>query len=441
VVLTRRLALPGFVLGLVLLGACSESLFGAGRGGGGQGGDGGGTVPSDCPEKCLGDAAADFDGTPGGKGGQWRYLEDHRDRTWTAMDGSVMAMKGAVPGNQITTCAANSDAPACKDLPGALLVSSAGALTPADPAIEFIAPEAQVIQLSLRVLMPSGAPQTIRLYRNSREDVLFTGTATAGIPLAHAITLDALKGDRFLVAVAPTGDGATNIGLHFFASAPAGASFPSTCQLALPFTSPSSSDTNDICSGASFTQYTYNGGPTPLVPASAPFPEQGDAILISSGRYLVPAFTHVLDWSNDVTLQFWVKVRSIQGYPYDAWVFDDHDPDLGGGIGVSIRSSSGSTSLGVTGCTDSSTQTFEDVFVPYPNYTSWQFIRVIRTSTGFTVCVNGSFAKLLPVVKLCTGTTFNPPYLGRAVTPSPQGAFFDGWLDDVRAITGALPCD
>jgi hypothetical protein len=36
--------------------------------------------------------------------------------------------------------------------------------------------------------------------------------------------------------------------------------------------------------------------------------------------------------------------------------------------------------------------------------------------------------------------TNNPLFLGRAVSPSPPGAHFDGRLDDVRVFSAALPC-
>jgi allophanate hydrolase subunit 1 len=62
VVLTRGRGVLGFVPGFVLLAGCSESLFGAHRAGHGD------DVPMACTSLCVADAAADFDGTAGGKG-------------------------------------------------------------------------------------------------------------------------------------------------------------------------------------------------------------------------------------------------------------------------------------------------------------------------------------------------------------------------------------
>ena len=64
--------------------ACSQSLFDAHGPGGGGGGDddGSNTGPATCNAPCLADAAVDFDGSATGKSKAWRYLDDHRDRTY-----------------------------------------------------------------------------------------------------------------------------------------------------------------------------------------------------------------------------------------------------------------------------------------------------------------------------------------------------------------------
>jgi hypothetical protein len=338
------------VLGLVVLIGCSQSLFDANGapGGGGGGGDGGVVVPSSCPAPCFADAAADFNGSPGGAGGHWRYLDDHRDRSWTPMTASATAMTGAVPGNSITTCAAKPTAPACKALPGALLVSSAGATSKADPALEVTAAKNQVLKLSIHAFVPSGDDQTIRIYRNSREDVLFTGLALAGVTLDQAVTVDALAGDRFLVALAPTANGATDVGLQVFVNA-TGASFPSTCQVAIQFTAGVGNTVDNLC-GTDFTHSVYQatGTDPDTAPAFAagPFPELGTA-----GNFVAPAtppdgeyFRGIgtLDKTHDVTVQFWARRRSVVDPDGGAWLFSDIDlddaigPKTSGGLAIVI---------------------------------------------------------------------------------------------------------
>ena len=432
------------VLGLVVLIGCSSSLFDAnGTPGGPGGGDGGagndsgsGVVPSSCPEPCFADAAGNFDGSPGGTGGHWRYLDDRRDRTWTAMTASATAMTGAVPGNSITTCAAKPTAPACQALPGALLVSSAGATSLADPAIEVTAPAtAQVIKLSVRAFVPSGDDQKIRVYRNSREDVLFTGTAVAGTAFGQTVTLDALPGDRFLVAVAPSAKGATDVGLHVFVN-PTGAVFPAACQVAVSFAAAAGNTVDNLC-GHDFTHRLFDGNmDTAPVLAAGPFNELGSAGDFTSDNYFLG--TDPLDKSGDTTLQFWVKHRAFVPLYDGAWVFSDLDINSanGEGLGVVIANNF-PTVLEVTACT-TGPECFKDI--PYPTDGSWQFVRVVHTNGNVNVCLNGvrktSFAAAAGKLQ----STF-PPHFGNNLQWSPQGAFFDGEIDDVRVLTGALPCD
>src|SRR5262249_17469487 len=154
-VLIQRLFQRIAVLGV--LAGCSQSLFD----------ENGATsdsanIPLTCPTPCLADAATDFNRTPPGAGGKGRYLADQPHRPWRAMTGDATQMTGADPNNHITTCAAHRTAAACVALPGALLVSSAGATSAADPALEITATQSQVIQLVVRAFVPSGVDQSIR---------------------------------------------------------------------------------------------------------------------------------------------------------------------------------------------------------------------------------------------------------------------------------------
>jgi hypothetical protein len=424
----------GVVLGFILLGGCSESLFGVQRSGQGTdaGGDGG-IVPATCPAPCIADVAADVGRTDS----HWRYLEDHRDRIWTEMISIDGVLTGADAGNHITTCKANPGAPACRALPDALLISSAGAASDADPAIEFTVPApARVIQLSLHVFVPSSGDQTIRLYRNSREDVLFTGVATAGSALARAITLDALAGDRFLVAVAPTGGGAADVGLQLFVSDP-GMAFPSTCQLALPTPTAGGSVVKDACSGADFIHFDDQNSPAPFSPSSGPFQEQGGAFDNPAGTYLKDLREAVLDHAGDLTMQFWVRVRSVVSTSNAAWLFSDLDLNDSGGLGIAIVPGA-SPMIDVATCSSSSPVSCAHATTAYPNDGNWHFVRAVVTGGKLHVCLNGTHkASVSASDELTTSVS---PYLGKDVDPSAAGSFFDGWLDDVRMITGVLPC-
>lgn len=419
------------VLGLFLFGGCSESLFGAHRG------DSNGSPPT-CTGACIADAALDFDGTPGGQGRHWRYLEDTRDRMWKPMTGDIMGMIGIDQGNRITTCAAHPEAPACKTLPGALLVSAAGTSSAADPAIEFTANNAQVIKLSLHVFVPSGDDQTIRLYRNSREDVLFTGTAVAGTRLDQAITLDALPSDRFLVAIVPPGsNGATDVALDLSADVES-TNFPSTCQLALRCDSITGDSTVDtVCSNSAFIHLGGSGTPVTLTLGAAAFKEQGNSIRIPSGTYLHdPASTDKLDYSHDVTVQLWAN-QAPSTSASTAWLFSNLDAAKGDGIGISILPGAPAMLDVKTGTTPAPSFVHASAMYPSPN--SWHFIRVVHTSTEVRVCVDGDLVTMATATAPNLATT-PAPDLGKDIPDPSAAASFDGFLDDVRVITGALPC-
>jgi Concanavalin A-like lectin/glucanases superfamily len=439
-VLTQRSGALGFalsfVLGCVLLAGCDQSLFDANGAAKGGGGDDDSAVPSTCPDPCVADAAGDFDGSSGGTGNHWRYLDDHRNRTWKPMTAVAVAMIGEDQSNQITTCAARPDAPACKALPGALLVSSAGATSNADPAIEVTAPTAQVLKLSLRAYVPTGDDQTIRIYRNSREDVLFTGTATAGMILDQAVTLDALAGDRFLVALAPDAKGATDVGLHVFVNA-TGAVFPAKCQVAVSFTAAAGNTVDNLC-GGDFTHALFDGNKdTAPALAAGPYTELGSAADFTSDNYF--RGTDPLDKSHDTTLQFWVKWRQAVPLYDDAWVFSDLDYSSANsdGLAVVIRNLSPPT-LEVAACDTAMPSCWRDI--AYPSNGSWQFVRVVHTNGNLDVCLNGVRKTSFPAAAGSLQSTF-PPNFGNNHQFLPQGAFFDGQLDDVRVFTAALPCE
>ena len=430
-VLTRMRLLGALVLGALVFGAaCNQSLFDNDSADDGLGG-----TAQHCDATCLADAASDFNGTSGGTNQRWRYLDDHRNRTWTPMTPGGAAMTGADPANRITTCSAKPGAVACNELSDALLISSAGTTSAADPAIEFTAPGAQVIKLSLRAYLPSGPEQTIRLYRNSREDVLFTGLATAGRTLEQTITVDALAKDRFLVAVTPVAQGATDIGVQFFATS-AGAVFPAACQLAVGFAGATGNTVMDLCRGASLTYYNDAGTPTAVAFGTAPFAEQGTAANIPDGTYFKSGQT--IPQNSALTVQLWIRQRSVVDTFSAAWAFSDLDLDATGGLGIGITPDP--PMLIATTCTDAGNPlNFADAKTAWPAEGDWHFVRVVQTGGNLNLCLDGQRKASVPVPDGQLKTMF-PPYLGKNVVWTPAGEFFDGNIDDVRVFTGALPC-
>jgi hypothetical protein len=412
--------------------ACSQSLFDA------YGPPGGDSEPATCNAPCIADAAVDFDGSAGGKNQMWRYLDDHRNRTWTAMAPGGTTMTGADPANQITSCAGNGRAAACTMLPGALLVSSSGATSAADPAIELTAPAQQVLQLSIKVFMASGADQTIRLYRNGRPDALFTGVATAGKPLEQTITVDALAKDRFLVAMAPMAAGASDVAIRFIASS-AGMLFPQTCLLAVEFAGATGNTVNDRCHGVSFTHFDADFNPTPVVLGDDPFGQKSAAADIALGTDFETEET--IAQNTALTVQLWARQRTMP--TEDVWLISDMDltDNAPGGLAVGMSR---------FGMLDASTGTkvvpmmpieTADALTPWPGTGDWHFVRVVQTGGNLNLCLDGKQKASVPVPDGHLKTV-EALFLGRNKFGIPAGeSFFDGYLDDVRIFKGALPCE
>ena len=393
-------------------------------------------VPVTCPTPCLADLAADFDSGMG----RWRYLDDTRNRMWTPMAGGAGSQTG-MGMNAITSCKQNGDAKACEALPGALLVTSTGATSAADPAVEITMGDKQHVQLTVRAHVPSGQPsQQVRLYRNSREDVLFTAMAASGTTLDRTLTVDALSGDRFLVAVAPMANGAAEVGLHLFVN-PSGSVFPQTCKAAIPFDAATSSTTvGDICTPTNTLQYTdFNSSTNPLVTLVAgPFPEQRMAADIAPDLYYVSSSN--IPKPGDSTTQLWVKIDAMPPNLRGAWVWSDLDLDQGGGLGLVIFDDGPGPELGFSTCIDPVAVTFSESKTAYPNPTEWHFIRAVHTGGKVNICIDGQKKGSIDVMagKLTSSKT---PHIARNVTWTPAGAFVDGKVDDVRVFSEALPCE
>jgi len=457
-VLTGRGGLGLALLAALAAAACDHSLFdnrpGGSAGSGGDAGSDGPGIPASCPDGCLGDAAADFDGSDTGTTHVWRYLED-QGRAWKPMTLSSSTMMGQTdPANQIATCRTRSDAPACGALHDALLMSS-GAASEIDPAIEFTTPRTmppQVVQLILHAYLASGADQTIRIYRNSREDLLFTSPLTAKNRVDRAVVVDALPGDRFLVAIHGA-EAAREVAMQFYVNA-TGQPFPSSCQLALSFTgvdTMSTTTVQDPCSQYTSTRFAFTAPPpaqtfaaTPFAPGPGPYPEQMPGVSVVQGGFIQrdgPAPTNALDWSHDLTVQLWAQPTMLAQLATDSFLFADFDIDTCGGVELSVRAAGGSDPhITLRGCTDPVTMA-DSTITPAPAFpldSAWHFVRVVRNAAGFDLCVDGTYVASLPV-KPGAVMSNNPPALGKPVVFD-EGASYVGGFDDVRAFTGALPC-
>lgn len=431
----------GFAAVLALACGCRQSLFDA-HGETKDAAHGDAPAGATCPAPCLGDSGGDFDGTANGKTGRWRYLDDHRDRTWAPMTAMDNGFVGADPANAIKPCAGSSDSEACQALPGALLISTAGFTTPADPAIEFTADANKTIELQLSVYIPTGGfGQTVRIYRNSREDVLFTGTAHAAATLTQKISLDALEGDRFLVAIAPPALGQPDIGVQLFVAG-ANATFPTECQLAVPFWGLSGLTTDNVCNGSKLTaMHDSTAGAAAPVLGAAPYPELGQAANIAQHNFYSAAA--ILDRPGDVTVDLWLKHTMLVATDDRAWVYSETNnaSDAGGGINVYVYSNQGKLKL-----VGETIKTGLGMVIPipaeadYPADQKWHFVRVVHKVDGaIKLCLDGIYKDM--VTAAGTLKAFTPPYIGQDAYYPTDPAAFIGSVDDIRVLNTALPCD
>lgn len=446
------MVLTRLVLAALVLSGCGKSLFDNGPGGDDTpGGDGGvdsnidaPPVQTTCEAPCLGDAAGEFDGSAGGSTGRWRYLDDTRDRQWTAMTGTMV--KTGAMSNQITKCDA-SNTGACAALPGALLFTSTGATSPADPAIELTLPEAKVVQLSLRVRVPAGGrEQVVRLYRSSREDALVTASAMPDTTLEQAIVIDALPGERILFAMAPLAAGTPDVAVHLFAS-DTQMVFPQSCQMAVRFEPADVMQTTKIRNACSTNNLlTAMNDDVPAsnpdeeiapVLVAGPFAEQGMAGDFILGRYYDSSV--ISDHSGDFTWQFWFKFDdfTLGGVAYMISDIDVTNGPAGGGFTVDVFQG-----------TEVKLESFAVVDGTNPDYVGettayldndWHFIRLIQRGDNVSVCVDGE-RKFGYTMLAGTGTSAKTVRLGRNQF-NPQQGLLDGQLDDVRVFKGALPCE
>jgi hypothetical protein len=436
------LLLPALLLAATGATGCKDqSLFEEGQD------EGPGVVGSTCPVECLGNAARDFDGGGPGLGDRWRYLEDRRDRTWTEMSVVGGTATGYDPAIKISTCKANPTAPACAAVPDGLLLSSSGASSDADPALEFRVVSKGTVQIGVRAFVPATAVgQQILVYRNSREDLLYAGPAVAGELFEQVIVADVLSGDRLLLALAPASRGAAEVGLTLFIS---DVGVASRCQVALTFEQASGTTVAAQC-GSAFDSFSYNGSgdDPPLAPTlgPGPYPELGMAAVIAAGTYYKGAKT--LDKSKDVTIQFWMRVRAVDptyaGFPFSDLDLDDANPKVVGGVGVAVYNDG--TNTGTMGMETSSCRfaqgavEFDESKTPYPYVGQWQFVRLVHAGGNLTTCMNGKRVGSLPIPTGRTNSSY-VPHLGKDLNWSPQGAYFDGAIDDFRVISAALPCE
>jgi hypothetical protein len=426
-------------LALVAVAGCGESLFDAhGKRDGGPGGDGGPDgpdVPRMCPQECIGDAAKEFsDSTIDA----WRYVDDTRDRRWVPMTVDSARARGTVSGNEIQRCADNPTAAGCQTQRDALLISSTGAPM-ADPAIEFTFQRTmpQAVRIAFRA--HASADHAIHLYRNSREDILFRGVTETGKPVERSVLVDALPGDRFLIAFEPTSASGGTVALDFFIyDTDQDPPFPSSCLLTASFEEAAGNTVKDRCTSRDLTSKAFGGAeiaPT-FIDDDGPFKEQLRAVDIATTTYFETTLRPALVRASALTIQFWVRVAQLPAAT-EGFAFSDLD-EFHGGRALSFFTVGSEMRIhvhaGVLIGTNIVPGSKDEKFMAG----AWKFVRLVETASEIRVCVDGAPLMSLEVAPGRPQST-DAVYLGK--NADLQGTpMFDGDLDDLRVFAEALPC-
>lgn len=469
---TRVLSLAVCTAALALAAGCNQSLFdsdpgdddhrdaSAGSDDGDadgsdddSGGDADAGVPEPdaapvavCPAPCSGDA---FDEFATIQGDRWNYLADvgatngiaYEPMTYRDFGGLQAWAADSEVGPAIATCGGeNADDPACAGLDGFVLMIPGG--PGGDRAsLSFRVPETAGYRLSGAMRVASGGavdvPVTLIVSRVGRHDAISVRTPrTSEDEVALDAVFPGIQGEEILVTVG-SDEELPPIGLRvFFTRIDEGEdAFPTRCQVAVRFDE--GAPLEDDCRGAMVENLNDDIGPAGTsVPGPGPSERLGQGRVLSEGQYLAVG-NSPLDYSGDFTIQFWA-----QTFPpnFTATAYADWNDAVRGGVAMSIdyddnrivyvcRMENGS----VAGDDDC-------VQAMRPSDAEWHFWRAVRskTSSTFTLCIDGQEIVRIPVPAGADLTSDEPPRLGRNVVYNP--AYFNGSLDEVRVFSEALPC-
>jgi hypothetical protein len=409
---------------LFLISGCTQSWFG----------DGGlSTIDDDGPVPCEtadeGSLGCDFQRVQGGKSGRWRYVDDLKNRTWMEMASGeakdVVGMVSMMPGDHavLGSCFDNTSHPLCGNPERVLFIGG-----DADAAVEFTVPETRQYTLTGTALSEAG--QTLRIYRNTREDLIGHITLEPHVEATLDLTLDATANDRFLFAVGPAEPVA--IAAQFSPT-------DGQCALALRFDAITTKEVEDDCQGliweGKYLDEMTSGDIVPTTIASV-IPELGSAIQFSAGDYLGYPAAPALLYNSSFTIQWWMSFPGDVFPTFESAAYSD---------------AANSGVLGVTAFVEPDGSLVVRFGGQYPFATEfptgipmdadWHHIRLVRNiaDESFKICIDGVQAAQ-PFSSAGNETPNKLPWIGgRYHTLEPP--YFNGAMDDVRVVYRALPCE
>lgn len=447
----KRLALAAAVAVLVATPACKQSLFDehvdpSDAGGGGGDGD----PPATCPEPCVGDAVGHYNGSQGGTTGAWRYHEGERSETGLTHGDMTAGMWHTMPGfvgldqsTAILPCNDdNQDAMECAGLLDTILLSPSetGGTNGTYPALSWRASASGAFRISGDFAAPEtyeeGIQERLVIYRNGRNDTLYTRTFTTSHTLdGFDFAIEAYAGDDIRLAILANTMQSIPIGVDFYVTDLA---MPGECQLLMTFDG--QTDLTDHCQSAAYTNSNdpANGEP-PTTAASAPPGMPRFSRTFVEGSFLQPGGP-ALDYSGDWTIQFWVNMASMP-WTTEA-IYADWNCAAKGGVNFARNDTNMYFSMFHYDAANDYCTTGDSDFaiVPVPSSDVWHFVRVTRSTADemVYVCIDGARRGQIPVPGDATMSSDTAPWLGRNVDYNP--AYFRGSLADVRVFTRTLPC-
>jgi len=266
---------------------------------------------------------------------------------------------------------------------------------------------------------------------------LFTASASpGGATVAHTITVDAIPGDRFLVALEPVGGQGGTAALQLFVI-DANKTFPSTCQMAVTFADPTiiGSTIDDLCGGGLTSINNAMQPDAPLL-VMGPFSFQGMGVYLEPGFYLYGSQPLA---RGDTTVQFWVQNYAPSATK--AWVFSNIDEVNARGLGIQFKNTSGTPSglqLEASVVSTTSPVAYTGQSIAFDNPQNWRFVRVVHTGDMVTFCLDGTRVMSFPLPG--PAASARVPTFGRNGVADGADQF-SGALDDVRVFSDALPCN
>ncbi len=187
------------------------------------------SLTPNCPAPCAGDAFGNFDGSPDGRNGRWRYVEvrpttsDYADMTIKNYGAATLGMAGTgIPQPGIAFCYRASGEPPCSDQAGTLVFITTNNEGANHPAARWTAPMAGSYRLSGTWTFPFGVTvvqTTLLLTRNGQSEMLLS-IPTSDPAQSFETTVALEEGDIITLTAISNDSMGMLLGVNFYFTGP-----------------------------------------------------------------------------------------------------------------------------------------------------------------------------------------------------------------------------